>query len=168
MCGLKVLLKAYTQLRNDFDLKGQGLSYFTCVAVEVLINLSKFAPLKKVGNIIVIVAGAILLLHSLLPHAHHSQLNDEQHLEEQQSASSIFDYIQLAFHFDQGENHLEEYQTSGDDISFFSPFLVAVIEWSIVIPIVEDPNRYYGPDQSDLRVRHPYSHLSFRGPPQLS
>lgn len=120
------------------------------------------------GNIFVIVAGALLLLHSLLPHAHHTQLNDEQHIEEQQTASSILDYLQLAFHFNPGENHLEEYQTAGEDSLFTTPFLVAIIEWSFVAPLLEDDTDAFRPDQSEVKDQYLYRYLSFRGPPQQS
>jgi hypothetical protein len=124
--------------------------------------------MKKIGNIFVIVAGALLLLHSLLPHAHHSQLNNEQHIEEQQTATSLFDYLQLAFHFNPGENHLEEYQTAGDELLSISPFLVAVIEFSFLAPLLDDFNDDFYPEQSDIKGQYLYRHLSFRGPPQLS
>ncbi|MEQ8711839.1 MAG: hypothetical protein RIC80_02420 [Cyclobacteriaceae bacterium] len=118
------------------------------------------------GNILVMIAGVLLLFHSMLPHAHHSELNEEQHFQEHEMASSLFDYLQLAFHFDPGQNHLEDYQTAGFDLTFIPQYLILVIESALVIEQPEDDNQNFLPYQPDLRIRYLHRSLSFRGPPQ--
>ena len=79
--------------------------------------------MNVIRNISVFVAGIILLLHTLLPHEHHSELNEKEHFEQHESASSLLDFIKLAFHMDQGDGHLEKYRTS----KYFNFFLDAFI-----------------------------------------
>ncbi|MEQ9299522.1 MAG: hypothetical protein RIF33_13195 [Cyclobacteriaceae bacterium] len=124
--------------------------------------------MKRVGNILVVVAGALLLFHSLLPHAHHSELNEEQHFEEHEMASSLFDYLQLAFHFDPGQNHLEDYQTAGYDLIIISPYLLLGVETTLTTIEPEDDAQEFRPYHRDLRIRYLHRSLSFRGPPESS
>ena len=123
--------------------------------------------MKNAGKILVTIAGILLLLHTLFPHAHHGQLNGEQQLIEQSTASTLYDFLQLAFHFNPGEHHLEEFQPSDDDVIVHLPFLMALLQWAFIAPIEErqdDPV-----PAADLVVNDycSYHQLSFRGPPQL-
>lgn len=75
--------------------------------------------MKLINKISIIVAGSILLMHSILPHEHHSELDEEQHVVAHETATSLLDFIKLAFHVDLGEDHLERYKiTQQEHLAF--------------------------------------------------
>lgn len=64
------------------------------------------------------VAVSILLMHSFVPHHHHSELSFEQNQEEHQNADGIIDFLALAFHFDHQEGQMEEFTVAQSDFEF--------------------------------------------------
>jgi len=66
-------------------------------------------------KILLICAGAIIVLHSLVPHQHGEEYANEGSITNQ-STTNIFDYISLVFHFNLGEHHLENFLTPEADI----------------------------------------------------
>lgn len=68
--------------------------------------------MKYLKNIFLLLAGCLLLLHSFIPHQHHSELSEEEHIEQHEEADDLFEFLQLVFHIDFGEDHLEKFKTS--------------------------------------------------------
>lgn len=56
-------------------------------------------------------------MHSVLPHVHHEELSIAEHEEAHLSADSLLDYIELIFHTDIGDGHLEHF-ASGQGLDF--------------------------------------------------
>ncbi|MEQ9468133.1 MAG: hypothetical protein RLN88_12015 [Ekhidna sp.] len=117
------------------------------------------------GKIGMFLAVSLLMAHTLMPHKHHSNVNDEDHFIEHAQAESLLDYIRLAFHVSPGENHLEEFQTAQGVSLYFPVAEILDFQLSNEILEIEAPKviffdavieQQFSPDQSN-----------FRGPPQL-
>jgi hypothetical protein len=52
---------------------------------------------------------SILFAHALVQHMHHSQISSQEDIKEHNSARSIFDHLQITFHTDLGQDHLEDF-----------------------------------------------------------
>lgn len=120
--------------------------------------------MKRSGKIAMILAGVILLLHSFLPHNHHNEISEEEHLEVHEEASSILDYILLAFHNNPGKNHLEEFKSSQQyQLQFLLVTSVPSFDFALspVLEVIEShpAYTYHFPRQTH------YESLQFRGPP---
>lgn len=50
--------------------------------------------------------GVILSMHQVIPHHHHSQVVEETHWCEHEQAKSFWEYLQLAFHQELGNDDL--------------------------------------------------------------
>ncbi len=62
---------------------------------------------KSIKNIALYVATIVLLLHNILPHQHHGEMNAIEH-ERQHESSDILDILCSIFHLDLGDHlHLE-------------------------------------------------------------
>jgi hypothetical protein len=58
-------------------------------------------------------AGFLLLSHQLMPHQHHSELSAGVHAEQHMNADTLFDWLELLFHEDFGnERHLADFTVS--------------------------------------------------------
>ncbi|MFT4739085.1 MAG: hypothetical protein ACI8QD_000453 [Cyclobacteriaceae bacterium] len=119
-------------------------------------------------NISFILAGTILLMHSVLPHHHHGDLNENQNVNAHETASSLLDFVKLAFHVDLGQDHLESYNVAQYEQVSFDILSVAINDFLFEASITEIsfPKRF--PFQENLHARFLSHHLSVRGPPQLS
>ncbi|MFY0652279.1 MAG: hypothetical protein JXQ96_09615 [Cyclobacteriaceae bacterium] len=122
---------------------------------------------KTIRKISLILAGAILLLHTVLPHEHHSELDEAEHVTQHETATGWLDFIMLAFHLDQGEGHLEKYQVPSSNILFhtlpsealvfqFTPFILIKTSFPVSSPVESFYSRFLS------------SQLRFRGPPKLA
>lgn len=49
----------------------------------------------------------ILIMHSLVPHEHHTESLEEEHVCQQAQVLSFLDIFRIAFHSDIGEGHLD-------------------------------------------------------------
>jgi len=76
--------------------------------------------MNLVRKLILFLATGMLMLHTLLPHEHHEDSSGENHFVEFKDADSIIDYLRLAFHFNPGENHLEDFNKSQDNALDFN------------------------------------------------
>ena len=116
----------------------------------------------------------MLILHSLVPHHHHDELSDEEHEIEHDSAETLLDYLELLFHVDAGDGHLEHFQ-SGEgfnlDFNFTidgpSVFIENAINLGSFDPVADNtpiPICYY------KKVPIPPNILfkPLRGPPSIS
>ena len=122
--------------------------------------------MKITSKILIILAGTILLMHAILPHEHDDQIVDDYEIHV--SANSLLDIIELAFHFDLGENHLEVFKSSTQTRLTLAVYL---IEESVIniAPILLSEDFYsFQPHIQQLRTRYLYQNLQFRGPPQLA
>ncbi|MFT7034426.1 MAG: hypothetical protein ACJA2S_002940 [Cyclobacteriaceae bacterium] len=126
------------------------------------------AQVKFIRNILILLAGAIFMLHTVLPHEHHSELKATEHEVQHETANSLLDFLKLAFHMDQGEGHLEDYQAS-NTIHFN---LDAVVSWLVVpsfVPVLSYTlSTPHYTAQNEIPPRYFSSALRFRGPPKLA
>lgn len=120
--------------------------------------------MKLLGKISVLFAGTLLILHGLLPHEHHDEMAGVEHFVAHKQVETWIDYLQVAFHFSPGDNHLEEYQTSDYYISV--DLLPVDVEWAIITLNIED-NSVFLTDASLEKLQRTLSQ-PWRGPPSLS
>ena len=110
-------------------------------------------------------AGLMLLAHSFMPHEHHEENALDEHIVEQESAESLLDFLKLAFHFNQGENHLEELEVPQNFQAIALPysFLVEAISFE---PLFFEVTTNGFSHHLSIFQNHLLDHyLSFRGPP---
>ena len=106
-------------------------------------------------------AGILLLLHTLIPHQHHTELDDSSHYSQHQKADNLYEFFQLIFHQDLGEDHLEDYQTPAfysapsDCVDTHLPQPTYVLSFSEPFPTTNASIASYQVTQ----------YLRFRGPP---
>lgn len=117
--------------------------------------------LKKIS---LLLAGLMLLLHTMLPHEHHTELNEAAHIVEHQTATGLLDFIKLAFHLDQGEGHLEKFKTAGFNY-FFEAIPYTEIELEQFVPVFIDNDFQVLASIDTFSSRYLSSQLRFRGPP---
>ncbi len=110
---------------------------------------------------------SILLMHSTMPHEHHSELSAQEHAIEHSQAETLIDLLQLAFHLSPSENHLEDFQKANS--SFHSEIYFDRVD-HLIMPIQSVAIEPTQPTkQSFLPPKPaPISALDFRGPPQLT
>lgn len=120
--------------------------------------------MKVLSRISVLLAGALLMFHTFVSHQHHYELNLKEHIVQHKSADSLFDYIKLALHLDQGEGHLEDYQVADQQlIMLAADFNVATFS---INQAVEEPLSLSFPTTKEALPQHYLiSNLRFRGPP---
>jgi hypothetical protein len=114
------------------------------------------------------------LLHSIIPHHHHDHLSVEDHKFEHETADNILDYLELLFHLDMGEGHLENFQsTDGNhlDIQFqydLGPLNLVEIVYCLNADIKSDlsARSFFPSDRIPIPPKK--SSLSLRGPPSIS
>ena len=121
--------------------------------------------MKNLGRISVLLAGALLMFHTLTPHQHHTELNPKEHIIQHRSADSLFDFIKLALHLDQGEGHLENYQLA--HALQFSLVAVTLDIPSFLLENVaeESLDTSFPVTQEAIPKRFEIYNLRFRGPP---
>lgn len=84
------------------------------------INLKERYLRMMIGlrNILLIVVGTIILLHTLIPHKHFDEASDVVSLHSHQCTTDIFFDIQISFGVDHGSGHFEHFvQVELDDIN---------------------------------------------------
>ena len=64
------------------------------------------------------VVGAIILLHTLIPHEHYSKASDVVILHSHECSTNIFKDIQISFGVDHGSGHFEHFVNVTNDINF--------------------------------------------------
>jgi hypothetical protein len=113
-------------------------------------------------------------LHSLLPHQHFDELDSEEHKEEHAQADGLIDYLQLIFHTDLGDGHMESFE-DGKGFDFdvdFTINLIPVLVAHSYYPLLQNPSNhqsivsYYDHDIPILK-KDVIAHLDFRGPPSF-
>ena len=124
--------------------------------------------MKVIRNMSILLGGLLLFLHTVFPHDHHNQQSSEEHFLEIGVATSIFDIIELAFHLDLGEDHLENFQVTPKTAFHLSPFIVDDLlnfELPAIIKLNDDS---FPATLSEPFLEQSYrSEDRFRGPPQV-
>lgn len=137
--------------------------------------LQKINFIKKLANILFIVAGIFLILHNVTPHLHHDEMRETRHNEEHQTADNLFDWLSLTFHNDMGEGHLECFsQVDDSDFQFitqsplWNPFEVLVQLQHLLID--NTPTTSYFDHQEQKKPKSPYyfSPSPLRAPPHIA
>lgn len=116
-----------------------------------------------------------MLLHSIVPHIHHDATQAAQHEIEQKSAHEILDILELMFHVDMGEDHLENFQSAnGFDLDLkaglqlHSLFNFCLISDIYDITISDDFTTRDFPDDVPIPLSILSAPLDLRGPPSHS
>lgn len=116
-------------------------------------------------------ATSIVLLHSIIPHKHHSEITLSEDLQQHQSVDKLIDYVALAFHLDPGQGHLEEFLTTSTDLASDNHFTLSFpIGWEPLNGIfnqINQPTQYA--EQPMAAPREVYGEaIGLRGPPTQS
>ncbi len=125
--------------------------------------------MKVLGKIFMFLAVCILMLHTVIPHDHHEDMSEftRTHVIEHESATSWFDYINLAFHFSPAKNHLEDFEKSNQNFSFDFHASYQLLDFKNIVENVLENEWHIADDSRELRS--PYVILPrFRGPPRIS
>lgn len=120
--------------------------------------------MKYFKTISLVLAGALLLLHSLVAHKHHSELDEATHVVQHEEADDLYDYLQLIFHIDMGGDHLKDYKNV--NFTFISPdfFDSSILEITYYLIQSDQFQVEFILDNSIPRI----CGLQFRGPPTLA
>jgi hypothetical protein len=117
-----------------------------------------------------------LLLHSIIPHQHSSDLDNSATNEAYADADGLVDYIKLMFLTDLGEGHMETYdQGKGIDLNVdfhveFTPDFAILID-KLTIKSLSNNNFASSINHTyDIPILRRYflSNIDFRGPPLMS
>ncbi len=114
------------------------------------------------------VATGIMLLHSLVPHSHHSDSQASQVIAAaQQEDSSWVNLLIDIFHFDQGNEHLENFDSGRNFGELLSPLFLAPDNKSFEFLGALDFNEPYPPIPFSLSAHSVAKSpiLTLRGPP---
>ncbi len=123
--------------------------------------------MRIIRHFSVLVAGALLLLHTLMPHEHHALIDNGDHLCPLHKTTTLSGLFQLAFHMDQGEGHLENFNVEQEFqfIAIPAPSYSVLFELPVAVDVTaqlhhtettESPPSYFPPQ------------LTFRGPPSMA
>ncbi|MGL1888106.1 MAG: hypothetical protein OCD76_16440 [Reichenbachiella sp.] len=124
--------------------------------------------MKTVKHIFLFLALSLLMLHSIMPHQHHDDNETVEEYQEHQEAQDLLDYLMLAFHISQGEEHLEEFQVSGSTVMLNHTVVVAVFELVYQPKVVDESNTEYETNFFVLTTSESIVEgYSFRGPPSI-
>ncbi len=81
--------------------------------------------MRLVRWISVYMATAIVLLHSFIPHTHHSEVSITEDIRQHKDASSLLDYLALGFHMEHGDGQLCEFVSFDEvEVPAFQPLLL--------------------------------------------
>ncbi len=123
--------------------------------------------MRIIRHFSVLVAGALLLLHTMMPHEHHALIGDSNHLCPLHKTTTLSGLFQLAFHMDQGEGHLENFNVEQEFQFVAVPATTcAVLLERPVIVIDTVPLHPTETTESPPSVFLPQ--LTFRGPPSMA
>jgi hypothetical protein len=122
--------------------------------------------IKRIGYFILFLAASIILMHNATPHFHHD-MSSVSHATEDEVASTIFDYLQLAFHLDLGEDHLANFEKSvefSEILPLISNCILLVSVHHLEANLVTTELIAYKQFSVPIHQRH-IRQLYFRGPP---
>jgi hypothetical protein len=114
------------------------------------------------------------MLHSVLPHQHHSDLEQTEHSQTHRQADGLMDFIKLIFHQDMGEGHMENFE-QGQSLDISLSFTIDDSQnldqfkdyHSSILSIYfnESDRSYLYYDDIPILKRYVIEHLDLRGPP---
>jgi hypothetical protein len=70
-------------------------------------------------RILLFLSWSILFLHSIVPHTHHDEYAENHCEASAEEPADLLDLITLLLHFDNGENHLEDFRAGTDTYDLF-------------------------------------------------
>lgn len=116
-----------------------------------------------------LLALAFLLVHTFVPHHHHSNLTSQENFQEHQSAKSLMDYIALSYH-SQGDHDLEEFTVANQlAIEFNADFVqqIATIA-SFYLILVEQEAKTNTFANPNVNLQEAWNTTqTLRGPPTI-
>lgn len=119
------------------------------------------------SKIVSFLAITIIIAHAVIPHVHHSEISEKEHVVQHQEAETIFDYIALAFHSEQQDGALEQFVQDNDNITFDNISIphLAILH-AVFIPLNEK-GKITSFIVNDIPIRNNLftENLSLRGPP---
>lgn len=121
--------------------------------------------MRSLGRIFISLATVIILLHSITPHQHHTASQNCDHcLAKLDDQANLLSLLQVIFHPDLGQEHLDNYQNENHeqialpDFSYLAVALVFVPQFETEI----EHNTPYTFSQVDNEF---LSSVTLRGPP---
>ena len=120
----------------------------------------------------------VLLLHNVIPHLHHEEMNNLCHEEKHDEADTLLDWLLLSFHENLGQDHLECYSEyeHPDMVSTFQlgglePLIVLVCPK--IVPVQELSFVYVSDFSFLIKEKLPSSYYyqantALRAPPQYT
>lgn len=118
-----------------------------------------FSAIKRIS---LILAWGILFAHSVVPHAHESNAELGVCASSHEHDESLLEALSHIFHFNIGEDHLEDYQAGNGQLVFCAPN-----GFEVSIPFAS-PNEVLAKPQLNLYQKDRYRHQSLRAPPSYS
>lgn len=128
--------------------------------------------MKLMRYLLMYVAATLMLAHSLVPHFHVQQNSSETHVEQHEDASSLLDYLTLAFHHEQYDGQLEIYVASdATEVNFDLDQSIITSDFDFVSPnttsSTEVPAKKYGDHSLFASSEAAIQTYSLRGPPNI-
>jgi hypothetical protein len=119
---------------------------------------------KGIQKALIFTAFTIVMLHSTVPHMHHSpdQISACQNSDEQQS--SLLDFLESIFHIDFGEKHLEDFR---DGSNIDALFIACEAKLELPHILVIEPKKTFAQTSTPAQASTYGSH-SLRAPPYYS
>ena len=110
----------------------------------------------------------------MLPHQHHDELETDEQTEEHAQADGLIDYLQLIFHTDLGDGHMERFENGRGfdfDVEFtvnLFPELVAHSYYPLFQkPAIHQSKVSFFTHDIPILKKDVIAHLNFRGPPSI-
>ena len=110
-----------------------------------------------------------------MPHQHHDELGSDEHSEEHAQAEGVLDYLQLLFHTDLGDGHMENFENSKGfdlDVEFtfnvFSDLITDSYYPLFLKPSVVQKRISNFDHGIPILKKDVIAHLDFRGPPSIA
>lgn len=105
------------------------------------------------------------MLHSFVPHQHHDELGQAEHISEHSSATSTLDFLSLIFHENLGENHLENFENTECHFDFVAIAVLPSADYSLAEVVLAETESKYQDYPNAIPISVYPKTSSERGPP---
>lgn len=128
--------------------------------------------LKHFVKILLFTAQIIFLLHAVIPHEHHNEMQSGEDSKIHATATTVFDFLSTVFHEDLGTENLNEFRS--DSVNSTLELLIQVafaiggaflVAFTIIL-VERTPQKFYIPFNQSLPYYVTIKANSRRGPPK--
>lgn len=111
--------------------------------------------------------GIILSVHQVVPHHHHDEVTEEEHISEHASAHTFWEYLQLAFHQELGNDDLVTSTTTVEKASSIATYYCLPILFSFTSEITSENlvTAFYTSSEIQYNTHFYLLSNQFRAPP---